>query len=29
VKPVDFDEFAAAIRQLGLFWTITNRHPQL
>ncbi|HEX5083742.1 MAG TPA: response regulator [Blastocatellia bacterium] len=29
VKPVDFDEFAAAIRQLGLFWTITNRLPQL
>jgi CheY-like chemotaxis protein len=29
VKPVDFDEFAAAIRQLGLFWTITNRPPQL
>jgi CheY-like chemotaxis protein len=28
VKPVDFDEFAAAIRQLGLFWTITNRPPQ-
>jgi CheY-like chemotaxis protein len=29
VKPVDFDEFAAAIRQLGLFWTLTNRPPQL
>jgi CheY-like chemotaxis protein len=29
VKPVDFDEFAAAIRQLGLFWAITNRPPQL
>lgn len=29
VKPVDFDEFAAAIKQLGLFWTITNRPPQL
>jgi CheY-like chemotaxis protein len=28
VKPVDFDEFAAAIRQLGLFWTLTNRPPQ-
>lgn len=28
VKPVDFDEFSAAIRQLGLFWTITNRPPQ-
>jgi DNA-binding response OmpR family regulator len=29
VKPVDFDDFTAAIRQLGLFWTITNRPPQL
>jgi CheY-like chemotaxis protein len=29
VKPVDFDEFAASIRQLGLFWTLTNRPPQL
>jgi DNA-binding response OmpR family regulator len=29
VKPVDFDEFTAAIKQLGLFWTITNRPPQL
>ena len=29
VKPVDFDEFAVAIKQLGLFWTITNRPPQL
>ncbi len=28
VKPVDFDEFAAAIRQVGLFWTITNHPPQ-
>ena len=29
VKPVDFDEFAGAIRQLGLFWMIVNRPPQL
>ncbi len=29
VKPVDFDEFAAAIKQLGLFWMIINRPPQL
>ncbi|MDX2032103.1 MAG: response regulator [Blastocatellia bacterium] len=29
VKPVDFDEFAAAIKQVGLFWTITNHPPQI
>jgi CheY-like chemotaxis protein len=29
VKPVDFDDFAGAIRQIGLFWTLTNRPPRL
>lgn len=29
VKPVDFDDFAGAIKQIGLFWTLTNRPPRL
>jgi two-component system response regulator len=26
-KPVDYDEFVAATRQLGLYWTVTNVPP--
>ncbi|HTI73041.1 MAG TPA: response regulator [Candidatus Limnocylindria bacterium] len=29
VKPVDFDQFADAIRQLGLFWAVLNVPPSL
>lgn len=27
VKPVDFQEFTAAIKELGLFWAVINRPP--
>jgi len=27
VKPVDFIEFAKAVRILGLFWTVLNKKP--
>lgn len=27
VKPVDFVEFAKAVRLLGLFWTVLNKRP--
>ena len=27
VKPVDFDSFAEAIRELGLFWAVINQPP--
>jgi len=27
VKPVDFNEFARAIKQLGLFWAVVNEPP--
>ncbi|GAB6166732.1 response regulator [Thermostilla marina] len=27
VKPVQFDEFAEAVRQLGLFWAVVNELP--
>ena len=28
VKPVDFQQFAEAIRQLGMFWAVVNEPPQ-
>jgi CheY-like chemotaxis protein len=28
VKPVDFEEFLGAIRDLGMFWAILNESPQ-
>ena len=28
VKPADFQEFADAIRQLGMFWAVVNEPPQ-
>jgi CheY-like chemotaxis protein len=27
VKPVDFDEFAKAVKQLGIFWAAVNEPP--
>lgn len=27
VKPVDFDEFVNAIKELGVFWAIINEPP--
>lgn len=29
VKPVDFEQFAEAIRQLGLYWVLLNQPPRL
>ena len=28
-KPVDFDRFQAAVRQLGLYWTVLNEPPPI
>ena len=28
VKPVDSQQFADAIRQLGMFWAVVNEPPQ-
>ena len=28
VKPADFQQFADAIRQLGMFWAVVNEPPQ-
>ena len=28
VKPVDFDHYAEAMRQLGLYWCLLNQPPR-
>lgn len=28
VKPVDFDQFTEAVRQLGLYWVLLNQPPR-
>lgn len=28
VKPVDFDQFTAAVRELGLYWLVLNQRPK-
>ena len=29
VKPVDFDQFAEAVRQIGLYWMLLNQPPNV
>jgi CheY-like chemotaxis protein len=29
IKPVDFDQFTEAVRQLGLYWLLLNQQPEL
>ena len=29
VKPVDFEQFTAAVRNLGLYWLLLNQSPKL
>ena len=29
VKPVDFEQFTEAVRQLGLYWVLLNQAPKL
>ena len=28
-KPVDFNQFAEAVKQLGLYWLLVNQRPPL
>lgn len=29
IKPVDFEQFTASMRQLGLYWLLLNQPPKL
>lgn len=29
LKPVDFEQFTEAVRQLGLYWLVTNQPPEV